>query len=85
MIRQTAISVFLAVLLSACGSTRSCDKHQPYLEARPGPDLRVPDDLDELRASGRAEIPEASRQQLERGPDDPCLDFPPVLRSGDDE
>ena len=70
--------------LVACAPSRVCDEPQPYEAARPGPVIAVPDGLDELQAARQIEIPEASRK-LERSPEDPCLDFPPVLRSEADD
>ena len=79
-LRMTICALALA-LQAGCAPTRVCDEPQPYEAARPGPEIVAPDDLDNLQGSSRSVIPEAARAQ-ERAPEDPCLDYPPVLRSG---
>ena len=83
---RAVFCVALVSLLAACGSSQTCEKPQPYEAARPGPKISAPEGLDDLQADGQIEIPEASRENT-RAPGDPCLDFPPVLRtaSSDDE
>ena len=73
-----------AALVTACTGSRTCENPQPYEAARPGPDIKAPDGLDDLRAERRIEIPEPSRRH-ERAEGERCLDFPPVLRTSSDD
>ncbi len=71
----------MAALLGACGGSQTCNKVQPYETARSGQKIEAPDGLDDLQTNQAVEIPEASSRK-ERKEGDPCLDFPPVLRTG---
>ncbi len=76
--------VCLCSLLGACTGSRICDEPQPYEAAQPGRKIEAPDGLDDLRASREVEIPEASRRD-ERQEGEPCLDYPPILRTDSSE
>jgi uncharacterized lipoprotein len=76
--------VCLCSLLSACSNSRICDDPQPYEAAQAGRKIEAPDGLDDLRASREIDIPEASRRD-ERQEGEPCLDYPPILRTDSSE
>ena len=65
------------VLLAACASKPSCDKKEPHLAARSGPEVELPG------ASGRSAwtIPAGgateSGRDMRRRSDGSCLDVPP--------
>lgn len=72
------ILVAPAVLLAACASKPVCDKEEPHLNARPGPEIELP------AAPGRSPwaIPDAlpgeARGDARRRADGSCLEEPPV-------
>ncbi len=81
---RIALLVATATLITACGGSQTCDKPQIYESARPGQKIEVPEGLDPLPTDNEVPIPQASRKN-ERAEGDPCLDYPPVLRTSSDD
>lgn len=69
------------LLMTACSGPKNklekCHKAQEYQAAEVGPRVRIPDDLEPLKAENRLEIPfgETRTQPTPKG--DPCLIEPP--------
>ncbi|MES1992998.1 MAG: hypothetical protein V4457_05190 [Pseudomonadota bacterium] len=73
------IVLFPVLLLVACASKPSCEKHELHLDARPGPEVELP----AARGQGAWKIPEAASTQgnadMRRRSDGSCLDQPPAF------
>jgi uncharacterized lipoprotein len=74
------ILIATVLFLSACGGDKplKCKGATSYLDARPAPRIRAPEDLDELDELREMPIPEAS-PQAQRPAEGGCLESPPVI------
>jgi uncharacterized lipoprotein len=70
-------SLFLFGCSSKGGSTK-CHKKQEYQEAKPGPRVRVPGDLEELPDEERLRVPYGETQTEPFPKTEPCLVDPPA-------
>ena len=57
--RSALLSIGVAAL-GACGGTKACLKAQPYQASVPGPQIKAPEDLDDLQPLKEASIPDVS-------------------------
>ena len=77
------IYLFLLVtVVQGCGmfggGLEKCHERSEYQDAKPGPLLRVPADLESLSPEARLEIPYGEANTEATPPDQPCLIEPPA-------
>ena len=69
------------LLLNACSGPKNklekCHKPQEYQTAKVGPRVRIPDDLEPLKAENRLEIPFGPTKTEPTPKGEPCLIEPP--------
>jgi uncharacterized lipoprotein len=75
--------IVIVVLLSSSGcffksDLKKCHKSQEYQQTKPGPRVRVPDDLKSLPPESRLDVPFGEVQTEPLPKDQPCLTEPPV-------
>jgi len=78
-----AIWLALAVVVAVAGCSRGkpklekCHKPQEYQEARVGPRVRTPDDLNDLKDEARLPVPFGETKTEPTPEGEPCLVEPP--------
>jgi hypothetical protein len=75
------IFVVPAMLLAACASKPVCDKDEPHLTARPGPEIELPAAPARSPWAIPGGPPGEARGDARRRADGSCLEEPPVYLS----
>jgi len=76
MISRLIVLAACLSVFASCGGARTCDEERRYQSSQLVEPLKVPDDLDNLRARKELAIPEASPRPP-RPEDAGCLEAPP--------
>ena len=85
--RSGVFSRFVLVLLVAGLTTgcfgkremKKCHKEQEYQQAKPGPRVRVPDDMQQLPEDERLRYPYGETRTTPIPKSQPCLEEPPTF------
>jgi hypothetical protein len=75
------ILIFVSLSFSGCffkSDLKKCHKPQEYQQTKPGPRVRVPDDLEPLPPETRLDVPFGEVQTEPLPKEQPCLTEPPV-------
>lgn len=79
-----SLCLILPLVASSCGIIKTeldkCYEQREYQAARPGPRIRVPDDLEPLAEDAWVPVPYGEANTTPTPQDDPCLIEPPDYR-----